>query len=103
MASDEAKYVRLSDEQLTDAVAVPNDVPNRSPTDQESSRSDEQRRIGLELHDATSRLLVVLELRLAAMRRIDPRAESLVTGCEQAIAEIREQIVGMFRSDRTSY
>jgi signal transduction histidine kinase len=57
------------------------------------TRADERRRIGRELHDSTSQLLVVLQLQLHRLKEIDdPKAQSLIAEFEATIGEIRRQI-----------
>ena len=57
------------------------------------TRADERRRIGRELHDSTSQLLVVLQLQLHRLKAIDdPVAQSLIVEFSRTISEIRQQI-----------
>jgi signal transduction histidine kinase len=56
-------------------------------------RADERRRIARELHDSTSQTLVVLQLQLGRLRRMNrPGAEPIIENCEEAIDSIREQL-----------
>ena len=56
-------------------------------------RSDERARIGRDLHDSTSQLLVLMQLKLGELRRSgSPDARAIVEECEQVIRDLREQI-----------
>lgn len=57
------------------------------------TRADERRRIGREIHDSTSQLLVVLQLQLHRLNEIDdPDVQSLIVEFSETIGEIRTQI-----------
>jgi signal transduction histidine kinase len=54
---------------------------------------EERRRVGRDLHDGTSQLLTLMQLKFAELRRSnEPDTAAIIEQCEDAIREIREQI-----------
>lgn len=73
--------------------AVPADLENRLSHGEQFFRSDERRRIALELEDKTRQPLAMLKLELGLLKRLDlGKAKALIEQCEEAIEEIRRQI-----------
>lgn len=60
----------------------------------EQARAEERRRIGRELHDSTSQLLVALQLRMGHLRAIreDPSLAPLIDDIEETLVELRREI-----------
>ena len=67
--------------------------PVPSQGEEQAVRADERQRIAREIHDSTSQALVVLQLQLGRLRRMNrPDAEHIIEECEQAIVAIRDQL-----------
>jgi signal transduction histidine kinase len=61
-------------------------------------RADERRRIARDLHDGTSQLLTLMQLKLGQLKRAgDDGVAPLLEECERAIQEIRNEIRCFYR------
>lgn len=75
---------------------MPADLENRRSHGEQFFRSDERRRIALELEDRTRQPFAMLDVELSLLKRLNlGKAKVLIEQCEEAIEEIRRQIAAL--------